>query len=161
MCIVLIHFLMLSKKNYRRMERQRREIDYSRSILAVCDQKNKRYVWKRLSAVAPGLVPVWAVNYPDFLDNVTAQADTTFSGISGDRQFSSVSFSGLVRRRCWVIGRLFCFSYQSVTWGMSSLTPCFSALWRSLPWEWDLQLPATLLKVFHSDKTPHPTGHIW
>ena len=44
-----------------------------------------RYVWKRMSAVAPGLVPVWMVDYPDYLDNVTTHANRTFSGSSGDQ----------------------------------------------------------------------------
>ena len=38
-----------------------------------------------MSAVAPGLVPVWMVDYPDYLDNVTTQANQTFSGSSGDQ----------------------------------------------------------------------------
>ena len=38
-----------------------------------------------MSAVAPGLVPVWMVDYPDHLDNVTTQANPTFTGSSGDQ----------------------------------------------------------------------------
>ena len=60
-------------------------------IIAICfnlysmTNFDMRYVRKRMSSLAPGLVPVWIANHPNFLHNVTTQAKSTFTGPSGDQ----------------------------------------------------------------------------
>ena len=66
------------------------DINIDRSCSEILQSKinencNARFVRRRMSAIAPGLVPVWMVDFPNNLHNVTTLAKSSFTGPSGDQ----------------------------------------------------------------------------
>ena len=99
-----------------------------------------RYVEKRMSSLAPGLVPIWMVRHPGALDNVTVQGNSSVYKHTGNHQSESL------------FGE-FCSTHISLS------------LWKPLPWKRGIRLSPSLLLALRQNKTPHQTGgtisYIW
>ena len=75
---------------------------------------NTRFVRRRMSVLAPGVFPVWMLDYPNYLQNVTTRAKSTFTGHSGG-QICQKNIDFIKHTKCNLMFKIALLVYKNHT----------------------------------------------